>query len=203
MTFSYNTGPGGLMYAPARDFAYNYPQMVACVRNAFNKETWPELLRLLTRYDEAMTGVGHELTYDGYEDRVWASLHEANVKFCAFLNICCQDSNEDFYAVLERSGWPDVPETGKVGWLAMLGLVMMGQLFQGLRDITKEGATAPSCMSELMKSGFDSVKAFNQQTSEEFAENGFRQLTAAVKTLRTAGVQASAIRACFEEAMTT
>jgi len=203
MTFSYNTGPGGLMYAPARDFAYNYPQMVACVRNAFSKETWQELIRLLTVYEKAIAAVDHERQCEGYTERVWDQLCEVNDRFCAFLNISCQDSAESFFDVLDRSGWSTASDTGKVGWLAMLGLVMMGQLFQGLRDITKEGATAPSCMSELLKSGFDSVKVFNQQTSEEFAENGFRQLTAAVKTLRTAGVPASAIRACFEEAMTT
>ena len=124
---------------------------------------------------------------------------DANDVFPKFIAICCQDSTETFADVVVRSGWQNVPEVGKIGWLAMLGEVMMGQLFQGLRDITKEGSTAPSCMEQLLRSGFNSALWHNSNgDADELLQNGVARFSAAARTLRLAGVSPTELRIVLE-----
>jgi len=200
MTLAYNTGPGGLMYAPARDFAYNYPQMIACMRNAFSDKYWPALTDVL------MTGACYDRPSDESTaaELIWDGLCEANDAYANFLNICCQDPDESFEQVLVRSGWKEVPDFAKVGWFAMMGQIMSGQIFQGLRDITVAGATAPSCMADLLRSGHESRRLNSNPgvSSEKEQAELLRCLTAQVSTLRTMGVGADQIKKAFSDAMT-
>lgn len=192
MTVSYNTGPGGLMYAPARDFAHNYPQLVACVRNAFVEGYWPTLTQLL---GEAA---------DHSDEYVWDKLCDANDKFAEFIRLSCRDSTQSFDDVLAASGWSGLPEFAKVGWLAMLGTVMMGQLFQGLRDITAAGLQAPSCMDRLMRAGFDARRATNRPnvSCEQEQSEMLQMLSSVAQSLVTSGVSLDAIRKTVDEAVT-
>jgi len=195
MSTSYNTTPGGLMYCPERDFAYNYPRLVACVRNAFNTEYWPALVRLLEDSLADKPAVDRQLA-------VWDALCASNDAFSQFVNSCCQDPKETFEQVATRAGWTEVPVVGQVGWMAMLGTVMMGQLFQGLRDVTQQG-NIPSCAADLDKAGFDSVRVNCNPgvTEQQWKEQVLRHLAAAVATARTAGAEPVEINRVFREAM--
>ena len=183
----YNTGPGGLMYAPARDFAYNYPQMIKCIIEAFNKDHWPALLGVL--------GEGLD------EDYVWGQAIAAKDAYCAYLNKCCEDPSESLEQVLDRSGWNGVDELGQIAFLAMMGQVMTGQLFQGLRDITYEGEGARSEVTGLAQAGQAARRAMNgiseadERTQLEF------ELNEALLALETHGLPKGEIMGLVRKAL--
>lgn len=196
---SYNREHGGLMYAPARDFAYNYPVMIRCIRDAFSREYWPGLLRLVAKASIALPLTDEE--YAAAEQAAWDDLERANLAFTQFINISCQDSSETFDDVCARSGWNDVPEPARMGWLAMLGTVMMGQLFQGLRDVTKEGVDAPSCAASLLRSGHKARCSSQGIDRDAEREHDLSRLMALGRKLRDAGMSASDLVDAFEEGL--
>jgi hypothetical protein len=148
-------GSGGEMYAPARDFAYNYPQMLKCIVDAFNKDYWPDLLEDMgddEKFDYLAGG-------DNPKDYVWEQTQKAEEAYCKFVSICTDDSEENVHDVLERSGFAEVDIRGQITFLAMMGQVMTGQLFAGLRDVTPADAS-PKCL-EFLQEGMNARKALN------------------------------------------
>src|SRR5690606_29036309 len=115
----YNMGPGGLMYAPTRDIAYNYPTLIEAVRNAINEDYWPEYVALM----EKLGG-----TFD--------DLDKANIACAEYLNRCCDDPDAAPAKLMEEVGWDSVPLPARFAWLAMIGQVMMVQLFHAVRSST-------------------------------------------------------------------
>jgi len=178
----YNTGPGGLMYSPSRDFAYNYPQLVKCIINSFNVGRWPELVYTMSQAHYA------DRTLTEEEDAfIWGKICEAKDVYCNFLNECCVDPDETVDQVLDRVGWNNLPEAAQITWLAMMGQVMTGQVFQGLRDVTYQGEGARSEVKELLQAGQAARRAMNgidaeterevlelalKEAAEELAANG-------------------------------
>lgn len=157
MTLSYNIHPGGKMYAPARDFAYNYPEMLSCIIRCFNTEKWPELLDVTT---EARFPVGPDpaMTLEERKEATWDEICTAKDVYCEFLKICCEDPAENEDDVLRRAGWFDLHPAIQMSFLAMMGVVMTGQFFQGLRDVTP-GGTVPSEIAKLLQAGDNARKA--------------------------------------------
>ena len=124
---AFNTKPGEPMYALSRDFAYNYPQMISMIIRCFNQEYWPELMR--TYYDTCA------LMYGWSADDSWEKLVEAKDRYCTFINECWKNRGECCDDVLRRVGWLQVYPIVQAVWLAMLGQIMTGQLFSGVRDL--------------------------------------------------------------------
>lgn len=126
-------------YNPARDWAYNYPALVECVISAFNRNYWPELRAQLLHVWLFENG---ELTHEEADAESWNELCKAKDAYCAFLSACAgqQNPHETMEQVLEKSGLLACHPMARATWLAMLGEVMTGQLFVGLRDITELGA---------------------------------------------------------------
>jgi hypothetical protein len=85
---------------------------------------------------------------------------EAKDRFCQFLDTCCQDPNENLDQILERSGFQDVPHVAQIAWMAMLGQVMTGQLFQGIRDVTLQGEKHEMIVT-LMQRAREAAAIFN------------------------------------------
>jgi hypothetical protein len=159
------------MYAPERDFAYNYPQMISCIIRAFNINFWPDLLEQLETANKDVA--------------VWDETCKAKDCFCEFLNICCEDPEEKLPDVLKRSGFTDVHPLGQIAWFAMMGQVMAGQLFQGVRDVTPQG-TQHSTISELMQVAQTAARLFNkvpEGLDETEMRAGFTQYARALKDL--------------------
>lgn len=135
-------GSSGPMYSPERDFAHNYPQMIKCVIDAFNRDYWPTLIDTL----------GGDPAFD--------AAVQAKDAYCKFVEICTDDPAESIDDVLTRSGFTAVPEVGRVAFLAMLGQVMTGQLFVGLRDVTAL-TDKPACLAALLQGGDAVRRALN------------------------------------------
>ena len=160
MPLQYNMGPGGLMYSPSRDFAYQYPAMIKRMRENFNHHNCPEL--------EAVVEAGMLATFEpkrpGDVPDVFGELDKANVAYSRFLEICCENPEETVADCLERSGFNDVHPAAQFGWLAMMGTIMTGQMFVGLRDITTRGPTAVTDEQEMNQAGDEASDAINKVT---------------------------------------
>jgi hypothetical protein len=169
------------MYSPERDFAYNYPRMISCIIRCFNTEFWPELLQVLGA------------NYPGGPDALWEELCETKDRYCEFLSTCCQDPNEKQPAdVLIRSGFMQKSPLAQIAWMAMLGQVVTGQIFQGLRDITPSGQQR-SKVVELMISAKSAAEALNK-TSDKYSAEQDKQFEQLVLSMRESGLNQQQIR---------
>ena len=140
-------GSGDPMYNPDRDFAYSHTSMIQCVINAFNSDRWPyvfESLLALVPKDSAVTDEEHE-------NLCWRELVKTKDVYCELCNICCEDADESYEDVVARSGWGDVSGPYRIAWLSMLGVVMTGQLFTGLRDVTAFEVPRSTHVEDLLK----------------------------------------------------
>jgi len=115
-------GPGGLMYAPSRDIAYNYPSLILAVRNAINEDYWPKFMEIMEQLGAS------------FED-----LDAANIACSEYLNRCCNDPDYSPRSLLEEVGWFDIHPAAQMTWFAMMGSVMMVQLFHAVRSTSKVG----------------------------------------------------------------
>jgi hypothetical protein len=167
------------MYCPERDFAYNYPRMVSCVIRAFNSELWPELLETLNK------------GYDG--ENLWDEVCQAKERFCQFLDTCCQDPTENVEAVLKRSGFLDLHPSAQIAWCAMLGQVMTGQLFQGIRDVTTQGEKHEMII-KLMQQARAAAETLNGTPDAAGPDICEDQFTSATIALRESGYSQQQVR---------
>lgn len=178
------------MYCPERDFAYNYPRMVGCVIRAFNSDLWPELLSVLS------------VDFPGGKDQLWQEICTLKDRYCEFLNTCCHDPAESIADVLKRTGVQDVSPAAKVAWFAMLGEVVTGQLFQGVRDITVLGTQSPSIVS-LLASGRAAANALNNITTEKSVDKLSDNFNQTVRALRESGLSQQEIRDMLSKVFST
>lgn len=146
--------------------------MITCVIRAFNSELWPELLETLGK------------DYPGGADALWNDVCQAKDRFCQFLDTCCQDPNEKVGDVLKRSGFTDLPQTAQIAWCAMLGQIMTGQIFQGIRDVTAQGSQHEMII-KLMQQGLVAASVLNKTPDGRVTEE--EAFASTVTALREAG----------------
>lgn len=192
MPLSYNMAPGGLHYAPARDYAYNYPQMIQSIIRAFNKDYWPDMLKTLA---EART----DCTAEDFEP-LWEDVCKAKDCFCEFINIICQDPEENVEQVLERSGFTKLCPAAQIAWMAMMGQVMTGQLFMGIRDITGMGEQHASVL-ELLQVGHNARRLMNNADVAKERDLAVAALQQAAKAAQDTGMSQTDVRKVINEAL--
>lgn len=161
---------GGEFYNPARDFAYNYPQLIGCVCRAFQSQYWPEVKAFVAA------------ALDCPEEQAWDLLVDANEAFIRYINICCEDPTETVDELLVRSGFKSLPSAAQIGYTAMIGMVMAGQLFSGLRDVTPLGRTRMD-VSSLLKHGLFASNVLNGNPADFGREDYEAQLSNCVTQL--------------------
>ena len=150
------------MYSPERDFAYQYPALIKHIRRNFNLNLWPELMAVVEAGMEA----------SGIENPdVFTEMDKANIAYSRFTEICCENPKESVTDCLIRSGFKDVHPAAQFGWMAMMGAVMTGQLFIGLRDITYSdaGVSSRPSLTEMSEGSDEVVTCLN--TAEETLVN--------------------------------
>lgn len=160
----YNLAPGGLMYSPARDFAYNYPQLIKCIIDSFNADYWPQLTEVVGK------------AMDTSDDCAFDELCKAKEAYCQYINICCEDPTETVKDVLRRAGWFEIDDAAQAGWMAMMGYVMTGQLFGGLRDVTPEDQRARPEAEAMLEYGREARRVLNRVSKGDELKSDFREL---------------------------
>jgi len=128
------------------------------MRRNFNLGNCPEL--------EAVVKAGMLADFvpkqPGDEPDVFEELDKANVAYSRYLEICCENPDETVSECLERSGFKDVHPAAQFGWLAMMGTIMTGQMFVGLRDVTTHGSTVVSDEPTMTDAGDEVSNALNK-----------------------------------------
>ncbi len=133
-------GGGGTVnvsYAPARDIAYLYPNVVESVEQMLYQMRHPVIKKWLS--DEGIT-----------EEQ----LADAVQKFCLFLNAAHQNPEEGPEDVMERVGFLATAGPAQVAMMFLIGTTMAGTFFKAIRDITKLGSeTSTIEVQQLLQMG--------------------------------------------------
>lgn len=190
---AFSVEQGGNMYAPSRDFAYNYPRMITTIINCFSQNYWPELYESYLELFRVSKGIPAADFARGLESRyneeAFTELEKAKDVYCAFINEAHEDKAQGCTDALGEVGWGDVPTPAQVTWLAMLGQVVTGQLFQGIRDMRREDGTKSAEIEELLEAGHDARRFMNGvDASEEKRADVEQLMRSATKRARAAGL---------------
>lgn len=161
-------------YCPGRDFINIYPAMLRCIVQHFNQNRWPELVGMVAELNKQ--------TIDGAE----AELVKANDCFFRFIGICCENSEEKYDDVMRRAGWEELSPAARFGYLALLGCVVAGQLFAGLRDVSLEGESPPPIARPLLRWYYDEARRSENAIPRH--EDLITEFKYAVQNCRTGGI---------------
>ena len=86
--------------------------------------------------------------------------------------------------MIERSGWGNIEGPYQFAWLAMLGVVMTGQIFVGLRDTTAYETPVRTDVENLVKHSHKSRLVHNLPASDDLKQD----LKAVIEKLRDENV---------------
>jgi len=101
--------------------------MLKRVSHLFDKDFWPEIVHYVARVRSVPV------------DAAWELLVDASQAYSKYVNLCAGDSTSVQRSIkdcMEESGWAAIPSEGQIGYLAMLGQVLTGQLYNAVRDVT-------------------------------------------------------------------
>jgi hypothetical protein len=118
-----------MTYCPGRDFINIYPTMLYNLARQFDLGYWDELIKSANLNDDFIEA----------KNQISDILAVVN----KFIELSCADENEKFNDVLRKAGWFDIPEAARQVFMAMLGHLMLGQLFAGIRDVSYAGEVPP------------------------------------------------------------
>ncbi len=109
-------------YNTNRDIAHNFKGVVTTVAARLEDGTWPELSALLDR---------EGITQD--------QLGDACQAFIKFMLTSVDVPEDDMLACLTKADWFKVSPTAQVAYLAVMGQVLAGYYFAGVREATLGG----------------------------------------------------------------
>ena len=127
------------LYDANRDIAHNAAAVVKTVIQRFDEGHWPELKALCTLH-----GVGP------------AELGQAVQAYADFIGNV-SDLNETCAESLTKSGWRACPPAAQIAVMAMLGTVIAGIQWKGIRDCTF-GFGPPAGIPELVAAGAEASR---------------------------------------------
>ena len=110
------------LYNVYRDIGHNFADVMREVAARLEDERWAELREVLVRDDITMDDLG-----------------EACQALCLFVTIAVEKPEESMGEVLSRSGWHAILPPAQIAVTAILGTVMMGYYFSGVREATLGG----------------------------------------------------------------
>lgn len=124
---------GGVLkmtYCPGRDFINIYPAMFYNLAAQFDKGYWDEMIVEANLSDDMVDA----------KNQVSDVMPVIN----QFIAYSCENETEKFDDVLRKVGWFALPYGARQVFLAMLGHLMLGQLFAGIRDVSYAGEVPPA-----------------------------------------------------------
>lgn len=110
------------LYSVNRDVAHNFGDVMQIVADRLEGEAWPELAELLKR---------HNVTQD--------ELGEACKALCLFVCQATDVPKENMLDCLTRHGWFKIQPEAQIAITAVLGTVILGYYFAGVREATLGG----------------------------------------------------------------
>ena len=124
------------LYNVNRDVAHNFKQVANMVAGRLEDRLWPALAGVLDR---------EHITDD--------DLGIACQAFCLFVATSAENPDEDMSQAMWRSGWFDVKPVAQVAVMAILGTVLLGYHFAGVREATLAGQGPAMELKDLAARG--------------------------------------------------
>lgn len=136
MPIQYRPNSSGMLYAPARDLTYFFPDLCKRVAKSLHEQQFPDLHRWLDSQGVTSDDLG-----------------EACRAFCEYLVTSHEVPAECPNDVLERAGWFKVKPEAQIAYMYYVGTTMAGYFFKGIRDVQELGRDAPASLKQLRTYG--------------------------------------------------
>lgn len=124
-----------------RDIAYNFSHAIRLTASRLENAAWPALAKILKE-----KGITDE------------DLGRACQALCLFVASSADNPKETMWQSLTRSGWDKVPEEAQIAVMAVLGTVMIGYYWSGVREATINGVGPAMDMDDLRSFGLQSSR---------------------------------------------
>lgn len=135
------SGTDDRFYNPERDLSVIAGRALSAVSAAFNADKWPYIVETLASPEESA-------------DNVWNAIcdtHDVVIEVLRRSTEADAENNpREFRELLTVCGWDRLTTTGKVGYLSVLGHVMLGFFVGALRSETFE-AKEPEVITNALK----------------------------------------------------
>lgn len=116
-------GKATRLYNPSRDLAYLYVPLLRTVADSLEDNTWAPALEVLKQ---------HEVTMD--------ELGEACKKYIEFFQLAASgEGSPDCVDALEKCGWFELRPVVHLAFCAVVGRLITGMTYSGIRDLNFEG----------------------------------------------------------------
>lgn len=116
-------GKATRLYNPNRDLAYLYTGLVRTVADSLEDNTWAISLELLKSYDVTMDELG-----------------EACKAYIDYISMAASgEGSPDCVDALEKAGWFKLRPVVQHAFCAVIGRIITGMMYAGVRDINYEG----------------------------------------------------------------
>ncbi len=119
-----------MTYCPGRDFINIYPAMFYNLAAQFDNGYWDEMIVAANLADDIVDA----------KNQVSDVMPVIN----QFIARSCENETEKFDDVLRKVGWFELPYDARQVFMSMLGYLMLGQLFAGIRDVSYAGEVPPA-----------------------------------------------------------
>lgn len=124
------------LYNVNRDVAHNFRQVMERVFNRLQQRLWPELESLLS---------AHQVT-----DREVSQAFDA---LCKFIGGAQDNMRVEFQTALAQAGWFKCRPEAQVAVMSVLGTVILGYHFAGVREATLGGEGPALTLTTLASKG--------------------------------------------------
>lgn len=142
---------GGKGYSPHRDVAYIYTDMCKKALVWLREANWEDWY-------------GDYLRHTGTAE---ADIGEGAKVFAKAIGLFTGSSEIDTpEAALDQAGFMKLPYPVQISIYAMLGMILTGTFFMGIRDVTVDGAFAPN------QNGVDELMAIAEGTAKRYTQAG-------------------------------
>lgn len=177
-----------MRYSPVRDLAYCFPRQMAAVAQNFANRRWPELEDALCKIDSCDLATGEVNV-----GRVFEILTEM-----MYSAADAAKTNEKLADRMREAGFSELPPGARIAVFAMLGSVVFGQFFNGLRDITPMGEIPPSTIKVHCQEIVEAARQMGSGLIPE-VEQAANDVREATRAARQSGLTFEEIIQCVQQ----
>jgi len=124
------------LYNPNRDIAHCFGDVMREVADRLEDERWEELSAILKREGVCMDDLG-----------------DACAALCVFVASSADNPKENMFDSMDRCNWFKASPGAQVAVMAILGTVVSGYFFHGVRESTLGGDGPTSTLQDLRERG--------------------------------------------------
>ena len=155
------------LYNPSRDVAHNFKTVMEMVAGRLEDGAWPELDKHLKANGITMEDLG-----------------EACSCYCTYVAISAEGHDTTMLEALTNSKWFECKPLAQTAVLAMIGTVIAGVHFHGVREATLGGVGPAATVGELVDTGARFVEIMRTPRWKRRLDGFWKNIKIAVQTLR-------------------